>query len=605
MKKLFTMIVAALAFFSVSKAQDVYVSGTGFNENGKFVAVVYRNNERIFTHSLETMDIVGYGVQVNPYNHDEVYNLALFDNNKNYAITKVFRNEDLYVSLDEGSYAMKLYWFDNGTDDPDQSLYMLGRQHIESGYYTAVWHGNEVAPLYMPDAGDGRESMAVGAVAVPGSNGTVDLYYGGSREDESNTEIATVWKNDAVLYTLGDPGELSIVASMDYDDGVLYSLVYQEGTEGGSLKLFAYDELLYTYVEGSALNYTVSVKVDAGDVYVYAYYDQGMTKVWRNEELLYTFDGVFEEMYDSFCLDVTADGVYYVSMDYDLNEDEGHFYVFHNETALQAYDVHELFQVTAMDVAVECADNEARALPYFEGFEMGTTDWECWVVTDEGENNDENGYYYNSYWHRQSAIEGVMPSTGDYCAMYRWNDGAIQDGWLISPQIRIPSGMVAELSFDTYERYSYDMEYEGVWISTTNNDLSSFVEVWNQDDPTDEWKTVKINLADYQGQDVYIAFRYKGFDAHSWYIDDVGVNEYDAVGEQEHPVIAVCPNPAKGSIRIEGLESSCEVQLYNSLGELVKIATVVPNQEISIDELAFGLYLLRCGKHTIRFVKKD
>ena len=39
------------------------------------------------------------------------------------------------------------------------------------------------------------------------------------------------------------------------------------------------------------------------------------------------------------------------------------------------------------------------------------------------------------------------------------------------------------------------------------------------------------------------------------------------------------------------------------MGELVKVVDAKPNQEIGINELAAGVYMLRCGNATMRFVK--
>ncbi len=77
------------------------------------------------------------------------------------------------------------------------------------------------------------------------------------------------------------------------------------------------------------------------------------------------------------------------------------------------------------------------------------------------------------------------------------------------------------------------------------------------------------------------------------------------VGENEQSSLQVYPNPAKESIRILGLESNTEVEIYNSLGELVKVLSVGPDQEIGIRDLASGLYLVRCGNVMLRFVKEQ
>ena len=77
------------------------------------------------------------------------------------------------------------------------------------------------------------------------------------------------------------------------------------------------------------------------------------------------------------------------------------------------------------------------------------------------------------------------------------------------------------------------------------------------------------------------------------------------VGENEQSNMYVYPNPAKESIRIVGLDTNTQVEIYNSLGELVKIMSVSSEQEIGIRDLASGLYLVRCGNVMLRFVKEQ
>ena len=77
------------------------------------------------------------------------------------------------------------------------------------------------------------------------------------------------------------------------------------------------------------------------------------------------------------------------------------------------------------------------------------------------------------------------------------------------------------------------------------------------------------------------------------------------VDESLQSNLKLYPNPAKSSIHIAGLETDSEVRIYNSLGELVKVVSVGADQEISVRDLASGLYLVRCGSATLRFVKEQ
>ena len=70
-------------------------------------------------------------------------------------------------------------------------------------------------------------------------------------------------------------------------------------------------------------------------------------------------------------------------------------------------------------------------------------------------------------------------------------------------------------------------------------------------------------------------------------------------------IYVIYPNPAKESIRILGIEANTSVEIYNSLGMLVKVVTAHPDKEIGIRDLSAGLYLMRFGEVSLRFVKTN
>ena len=196
----------------------------------------------------------------------------------------------------------------------------------------------------------------------------------------------------------------------------------------------------------------------------------------------------------------------------------------------------------------------------------------------------------------------------------------MQGGDLCSPAIRIPSDMYAKLGFLTLVEYPeyYEDGVSSVWIieddgtPLTNDNYSDFpkTEIWSMDnvigtlDPN-SWNRVEIDLSEYKGKTIRVVFRYEGKDAHKWFIDEVEVwrDSYDAIEENASAAMFVYPNPATGSIRIDGFGTASEVRIYNVIGELVKVVDAKPNQEIGISELAAGVYMLRCGNTTLRFVK--
>ena len=78
------------------------------------------------------------------------------------------------------------------------------------------------------------------------------------------------------------------------------------------------------------------------------------------------------------------------------------------------------------------------------------------------------------------------------------------------------------------------------------------------------------------------------------------VEENDAIS------ISLYPNPASDIIRIEGTEGIHDICIFNLMGQVIKTATIQGNEEIHIDDLPAGLYLIRIDSlHAIRFIKEN
>jgi len=166
-----------------------------------------------------------------------------------------------------------------------------------------------------------------------------------------------------------------------------------------------------------------------------------------------------------------------------------------------------------LTVIVRNLNCDAITFPYDEGFENEIFPPNCW--TNEG-----------TEWERipYSAHSGLGRARHKW-----WGNSSVQDGWLISPKFSIPTASECMLEFWSNVYYSNYYTYSGVWISTTNNNISSFVQVHEltyDERPEDTWVKIEIPLQSYTGQEIYIAFRYKNFggdSGHAWSIDDINV----------------------------------------------------------------------------------
>lgn len=242
-------------------------------------------------------------------------------------------------------------------------------------------------------------------------------------------------------------------------------------------------------------------------------------------------------------------------------------------------------------------------LPFSENFEYGTSHWDDWYVVDF----DNNNGVYVSYWRRQIY-------SGNIRVQHRYNDYNQQLGHLYSPALRIPQGSNTTLRFRTMVEYLDDIDRCELWIlfnedgGHVSNGSYQSVKKWEVDPSEFEenvWREIEIDLTPYAGWIINLDFFYKGTNACNWYFDDVEVfSTPTEVDDEQVANLALYPNPANDIIRIEGLESSAEVKIYNTLGELVKTVVVGGNAEINVSELSAGLYVVRCGETSLRFVKE-
>jgi len=103
--------------------------------------------------------------------------------------------------------------------------------------------------------------------------------------------------------------------------------------------------------------------------------------------------------------------------------------------------------------------------------------------------------------------------------------GYDENGMLITPAITIAADAAPTLNFWEQDVWPSDYVYHGVWVSETDAQPASFVELAAVPvAPTaPEWGEKVIDLSAYKGKTIYLGFKYTGIFADSWHIDDVKV----------------------------------------------------------------------------------
>ena len=518
MKKLVLFIMAVIGFAGMSVAQNVWSSGY-YSNNGIHQPAVYKNGSKLYEDTGfsskhgESSDVVvkdGYVYWVK----------NCIETNGSYFYGDIMKNSGVYLNspTGQGYHINDLFLEDPfyiGGDD----VYAVGCMNISGVKTAVVWLDDNTTPYLT--LGDGTlPSEAYAGLRKAFDTNTCFTFSVGVQYTSSTTFKGVIWKGSNVFHEFENGTKILGIA---YYAGCLYTVGTL--TEGSNTSLKVWRTNMYdgtTSVQFSDLSSNAYDRPertnifvdDAGDIYVVGV-TTGVDRLYKNGEEIYNTTAYFTSV------SVNTDGVYYSGSTDNNGGYYGDQYGRIWKDGAYLYSPSDCQLVTNIFVEEPtCTNNEARSLPYFEGFETGATDWTCWTAADvDGQNSN-----FESYWHRGGDFRADIIHYGsDYCAWHEYNDEYPQEGWLISPVIRISEGSTAKLTFQSYERYPDDYGYEGVWV----NPSTTAEEVWHasSDEVSDEWKTIEIDLSAYQGQDIVLGFKYTGDNAHNWYIDDVSVTE--------------------------------------------------------------------------------
>ena len=505
MKRLLLLISVMLVMTSMV-AQDIYTVGHYTPDGGsRTFAAVWKNGESspLYNSAAGSGDNTSTAVTINPATGDVFWSRC----NESYG--DVMKNNSTFLNQGSGTYIHDIVWCGSS----ENSLRSAGYRKSGGKKYAAVWCGSDSNPLYSPGYENGKESEAYGVITLRTSNnGTATYFCGYLNNTETGDPRAVIWQGGVgVYFTLSNNN--SYAYALTYYNANFYTVGLDYDGGVNKLKVWKNNIPLYTLVESNA-SQRADIYVDAGDVYVVSYGGSSPDIVWKNGVLLHSTPGYFKGV------SANTNGVYCAGKLSSVGT------IWKDGQVL--YTINGCQELNAICIAPEeCENGDTRTLPYFEGFENGETDWTCWTKTDvDNQNAISNGNYYQSYWDRSGHENNYpAPYAGDYCAKHNFG-GVDQEGWLISPRLYLQPGRdYTELIFKSYELYPDYYDYEGVWISTTTTSPSAFTEIWSPNNVTPQWKDVIIDLAAYQGQAVYIAFKYTGADAHTWYIDNVLVSE--------------------------------------------------------------------------------
>lgn len=142
--------------------------------------------------------------------------------------------------------------------------------------------------------------------------------------------------------------------------------------------------------------------------------------------------------------------------------------------------------------------------PFTENFDAGTfPPTDCWNTIS----NDTYNWTINA---SENHNEGGSASA--YSGYYG-------DIYLIMPTLAIADNEgPVKLTFWSYNTYTSDYGKNSVVLLGNTE-----TELWTPASVSDSWEETTIDLSAYKGQNITLAFKYEGDNAHGWYVDDVWV----------------------------------------------------------------------------------
>jgi len=271
----------------------------------------------------------------------------------------------------------------------------------------------------------------------------------------------------------------------------------------------------------------------------------------------------------------------------------------------------ELLIISLLVCIVSLGQNESTNL---ESFELSLLP-ECWSLIDE----DEDGYNWDvSYQVLDENGITVSGNTGvGYLtsASFDNSEGVLNpDNYLVLPQLNIQPNEDLSFYIGALDP-SYFLENYSVLLSSTGNNPEDFTDtLLTEVLAAHIFQFREIDLSDYEGMEVYIAFNHhNSSNQFQIRLDDVlyptTLEECEilvSLTEIEGELVAlnIFPNPSQGIFTLENSHSRIEeIVVFGTTGIQVwnqKYAGKSQSQSVDLSDLAKGVYtmMVKTGQYT-------
>ncbi|MCF8242355.1 MAG: choice-of-anchor J domain-containing protein [Melioribacteraceae bacterium] len=285
-------------------------------------------------------------------------------------------------------------------------------------------------------------------------------------------------------------------------------------------------------------------------------------------------------------------------------------------------DMDYYYYVTAVTEYGESAPSDTAHARTFDFVVMSEFPYEQGFETEEGlmgwwtEVYNQNGGIW--WWHVLDSLASGSDyvHSGRYSAAVMWNGTAASDEWLISPVYDfsvLAENQGAELRF----WFGYNTTWLGatleVMLSTDRGE--TWTNMWTLDSENGTspwgWTEANIDLSEYKGGEVMLAFRYVGLDGDLLTIDDMMIDVTTGAEEDALPKVYKLsqnyPNPFNPTTVINydmPKEGNVNLTVYNILGQ--EVLTLVNGfREAGYHHATFDAAKLSSGVYIYRIEAGD
>ena len=261
--------------------------------------------------------------------------------------------------------------------------------------------------------------------------------------------------------------------------------------------------------------------------------------------------------------------------------------------------------ISVSGTAISC--DEVLQLPFHEDFEREVSP--CWTNIDEDRDGNRWLWMHDGYGHESDG----------YYISYSYDENSWEDlmpfDWFITPKIHIPdNGAHLNWWAAAYTEDWPDNSYD-VMISNTL-DINSFVSLYSETVTSEEFGQRFVNISDFNGQDVYIAFVHhtntnETEDSYALVIDDITMEAGLGIDDEAVSNFSrVYPNPTSSAVTIETANNGATtVEVYDVFGKRVLSQKIFAGTaDINLSHCANGTYFFRIvgadSVETIKIIKR-